>query len=782
MSLVRTFLSLSFLAATAGAVAGLAVAIAAVDRYSRDLPDHLALATYVPRTGSEMLAADGTLIGRKVEQRRTVVPYAKIPPLVRQAFVSAEDQNYFSHPGVDWAATARAALSHVAKGAKGGGSGITQQVAKNLLVGNEKSFERKIREALLALRMDRDLGKERVLEIYLNEIFLGQGAYGVAEAAETYFGKPLDQLDAAEAATLAGLPKAPSTDNPVRSPSRAKVRRDYVLGRMAEDGAITPAQAAALVQQPVHVVPRRGRDPEQDGGGYFEDDAWKELLAQLGPDALSKQDWVVKSTLRPKLQSAAQSALRAGIVKADRGAGWRGPLAKVRLPVDWNDPLLETPAGAGDWTVGVVESVSAGEAVVAIGPAERLRLAADAWRWTGRSRATDLVSRGDVVLVDNTGPRPELVQMPEVEGAMVAIDPRNGDVLALVGGFSHERSVFDRASQAKRQPGSSFKPIVYSTALMLGYDATSPILDAPIVLEQGAGMEDWRPNDAKSAGKGGLITVRRALEISRNMATVRLLWDIGLDDVQAMARRFGLLADRDKMTYALALGAGEVTPLQLAAAYAAFANGGKVPKPRFVSGAAAKAGQETRDFQPSAIDEPIDAVAASQMASILRGVVERGTAASAFKGFAKPLSGKTGTTNSGRDVWFVGFASDIVVAVWIGRDDNKPLPDGAAGGKYSAPVARDFLERAGSEIALTEVTPAPDAVVVTSDPETGLPTRGKGIPEILRKAPDEGTLAGNARPSPAKAQASRRQGAPAAPLDIRPPAPLPAPLEIITDD
>ena len=733
MRLTRLLLSLAFLGAFAAALAGLGTVLALADRYGRDLPDHMQLATYVPRLGSEVRAADGSFMSRRAVERRTFVPYDRIPPLVREAFVAAEDRNYATHMGVDPVGVVRAVLSNANRSGQSGGSTITQQVAKNLLVGNERSLSRKVREALLAYRMDRDLGKRRVLEIYLNEIYLGLGAYGVAEAADTYFGKTLDALRPEEAALIAAMPKAPSAFNPVANPSRALERRNYVLRRMAEDGYIPRADLAADQATRVALADRGQRTRVVEGqGGWMDDAAWKAAVAapEVGPDAVAKRDLVVRSTERPRLQDAAEAALRKGIVRADRSLGWRGPAGHVALPPDWSDDALSDPPDGYEAMVALRPS---GDAIVmAARDGSEVALDREATRWTGR-RPAELLRPGDVALVDRSGDRPVLAQEPGVEGAMVVVDPRTGDVMAMVGGFSHDRAgVFNRATQARRQPGSSFKPVVYSAALGLGFDATTPLVDAPIAIEQGPGQEDWRPADAKSAGHGGLLTVRRALELSRNMATVRLLWNIGLDDVSATARRLGF--DFDAMSYPYALGAGEVSPLRLAMAYCAFANGGLLPTARFVTSVEARDGTPLKAFPPQPPTQAVDPVVSAQVYSILRGVVERGTAAATFKGFSRPLAGKTGTTNGSRDAWFVGFAADMVAVVWIGRDDDGKLADGETGGRLAAPVVRDFLEAAGDAVRLEPVpVPAEGVTMVTSDPVTGLPSRD-GIPEIVRTA------------------------------------------------
>ena len=472
---------------------------------------------------------------------------------------------------------------------------------------------------------------------------------------------------------------------------------------------------------------------------------------------------MIKTTERPDLQAAAEAALRRGVMRADEAAGWRGVIAHVAFPVDWNAPEVALPPGAQMLKVAVVESVGA-QANLVLEDEKHVVLSQEGVAWTGK-RLVDILRRGDVILIDLDGRQPRLVQIPQVDGAMVVMDPRTGEVQALVGGFSRERSVFNRVMLAKRQPGSSFKPIVYSAAFLLGYDAASPLIDASIVLEQGPGQVDWRPNDAKAAGKGGLITVQKAMELSRNVATVRLVWTVGIDEVSNIAKKMGF--DFDKMTYSVALGSLDVTPLQMALAYSAFANGGKIPRPHFITEINARAGALVRKFH----DEPaqvLDPVVAAQMASLLRGVVERGTAAGAFKGFQRPIAGKTGTTNGFRDAWFIGFANDMVAAIWVGRDDNQPLAYNSEGGNVAAPILRDFLDVVGDKIALTP-PPVPDGLVtVNIDENTGLPAKN-GIPELMREAPDA------AQDAPVSSTRPRRPQRPTGPIgqpqDIHPSAP-----------
>lgn len=733
MRVTRLLMSTCFAGLALLSVSALAVGLALVDKHGRDLPGFDELRNYVPQTGSLVLAADGTVLARHADQRRTYMPFGSIPPLVVQAFVSAEDKNYWNHDGVDYLAIVRAGLGYASGGRMTGASTITQQVAKNLLVGDEFSLERKVREALLATSMNDSLGKERIIEIYLNEIYLGMGAYGVAAAAEAFFSKPLEDLEIGEIALLAAMPKAPSAFDPRRNPDRARIRRDYVLARMAEDGVIPEGLARFEVNKPLSINPSPASAALTEvRGGWFERNAWASVYDYVKQDEFARTDVVVRTTLEPDLQNAAMSALRSGILDEDRRLGWRGVIDNVPLPADWSDTRLAPPAGSEMFTPAVVVGVDT-TAVAQTRDGRSIAIGKDAVAWAG-GNVSSILRPGDFILIDESAGMPVLAQMPDVEGALVAIDPKTGDVLALAGGFSHDRSVFDRATQAKRQAGSAFKTIVYLAALELGYDPTSPLLDASITLEQGPGLEDWRPSDARSAGKGGLITVRSALELSRNMASVRLLWDMGLPSVADISSRLGFSIDKD-MTYAIALGAAEASPMQMALAYATIANGGRALRPRYVTAIETKDGTEVGAVPVIAGQQIVDPIAAAQMLSMLHGVVERGTAKTAFQGFDRPFAGKTGTTNGSRDAWFVGLSGDVAIAAWIGRDDNRPLANGASGGRTAAAIVRNFLDMSGDRFTLEDPPLPPGLETLTVDPSTGLPsTSGGAITELVRAA------------------------------------------------
>ena len=700
-----------------------------VAHYSQDIPDHAGLAQYRPQTGSVILASDGSLLARHADQRRTYVPLRDIPDAVIQAFVSAEDRNYWTHPGVDAIAIMRAGLTNVVNGSMIGGSTITQQVAKNLIVGDEDSLSRKIKEAVLALRMDAEIGKDRILEIYLNEFYLGAGAYGVAAAADAYFSKSLDELTIDEVALIAGMPKAPSAYDPRNNPVRAKERRDYVLRRMAEDGAISQDVAQAAISRPIVLDLNMDRDSDVEiKGGWFAADAWDSVSGIVALDDRIAGEAVIRTTLVPAIQDAANASMIKGIMDEDRRLGWRGVLGHVDLPVDWSDPVLTPPPGGEVFRIGVVTSLADMAKVETRNGLVDLK--ASGVSWTHKS-LQEILSVGDVVLLTDTE-EPELAQIPVVEGAMVVLDPRDGGVLALVGGFSHQRSVFDRATQAKRQPGSAFKTLVYLAALELGYDATSPLLDATITLEQGPGQEDWRPSDAKGAGQGGLITLRRALELSRNIASVRLLWDLGIEDVSNLIGRLGIDFGQN-VNYAIALGSGEVTPMQMALAYGAMANGGHKLEPRFVTSIESSDASFVEALPSGSGDIVVDPIATAQIGTILRGVVTDGTAKAAFDGFDRFFAGKTGTTNDNRDAWFAGFAGDVVVVAWIGRDDNQPLASGASGGRTAATIVRDFLDRTKDTFKFSLPSVPSDGIeIMVVDPETGLQAN-TGREELVRE-------------------------------------------------
>ena len=523
--------------------------------YGRDLPDYSQLADYEPPVTTRVHAGDGSLLAEYAVQRRVFVPVSTMPKLVKDAFLAAEDKNFYSHPGVDLLGVVRAAVSNVRNIGSGrrpeGASTITQQVAQNFLLTKDMSIERKVREAILSFRMERAFSKDEILELYLNEIYLGFGAYGVASAALNYFGKPLDQLTVDEAAFLAALPKAPNNYNPLRNNAAAVARRNYVLGRMADDGAILPSEAEELRQRPINVVRRDGDALVE--APYFAEEVRRELVERFGDGALYEGGLSVRTTLDPRLQRIAQQSLRDGLVAYDRRHGWRGPVARLKDPAAWATALpdIEVPAGAGDWRLAAVVDVEAGGAGIGfvdgttgVIPLAELRWARE-WRPEQKRgpsiKAADAVlAPGDVVLVSavtqdaDANPYPEgsfrLEQIPDINGAVVAIDPHTGRVLAMTGGLDFEASEFNRATQAWRQPGSAFKPVVYMAALDNGFTPSTRILDAPFVIEQGPGQGKWKPANYTNKFYGP-SPMRLGIEKSRNLMTVRLAQTIGMEQV-----------------------------------------------------------------------------------------------------------------------------------------------------------------------------------------------------------------------------------------------------------
>jgi len=721
MSLARTLLATFSVLAATTIVIGSSVGLAYVKKLRSDIPDHMALASWKPSEGSSIFARDGSLIATHAIEDRKYVPIEGLPPHVINAFVAAEDRRYWEHSGVDPKGIFRAAAANLSKAGDErleGGSTITQQVVKNVLLTPERTVERKVKESILALRADRDIGKIRILDIYLNEIYFGEGAYGIESASKTYFGKTVSELTLAEAALLAGLPKAPSAANPFENPARAAERREYVLRRMVEDGYISSSEREIASREPLPVAARESRRSIDPAMWYAQEEARRIVLGEYGAEALYSRGIEIRTTIDPVLQRVAHQELRAALVREDRKSGWRGPLEKgVPIPVDWK--TLKRPDGAEDWLVGVVLSAAIDAEVVTDSGNVTIKGSDLGWA-TSRKRADAILAPGDAVLVGDIGAGPELVQIPAgIQGAVVAMNPVNGEILALDGGFSHQLSEFNRATQAKRQTGSVFKPFVYLAALELGYDAMSPLLDSPITLRQGGSEPDWTPQGGH--GGMGLITLRRSLELSRNMSTVRLLYDIGMEPVVDVARRVGfdLVSSAN---YSMALGAVEASPVTVAAAYATLANGGHRVEPHLIKGRGSHA------------ESLFDPVTAAQINSILEGVVTSGTARSAFSQFSGTVAGKTGTTNGSRDSWFAAYGPAFVVVGWLGRDDNLPLSD-ASGGRSAAPMVRKILDKSAGRLKFLPFQLPDGARTLVVDRNTGMPDPDGDIVEIIREGP-----------------------------------------------
>ena len=691
------------------AVAGFAVAIYAAWLF-HDMPDASQLVDYHPPTATRVYAWDGTLIGEFSKERRIFVPYDQMPDQLIHAFLAAEDHDFFQHGGVDPAGVLRAMGKDVINAIHGrrleGGSTITQQVAKNVLLTNEATMGRKLKEAILADRLEKTLTKQHILELYLNEIWLGYRSYGVGAAAYNYFGKPLSDLDLAECAYLAALPKGPDNYQPVKDKAAAIARRNWILGQMVtfgwakRDDAIKAMHEDLVVQQ----APQRTRYRDAD---YFVEEVRQRALLTLGPK-LSEGGYYMRTTLDPRLQTAARVALMQGLENYDHRHGWRGAWGHVDDSQGWRQQALERspPSERRAWRAARVES--AGGAVhvtLADGSGSGVLEDADVvW-----ARATKGLHEGDLIFVEPSAPgRYNLRQVPEVNGALVAIEPRSGRTLAMVGGYSFSLSEFNRATQAMRQPGSAFKPIVYATALQNGYTPASKVVDGPISLPGAKQGEVWTPENYHK-GYYGAQPLRRGLELSLNTMTVRLAMNVGMPKIVDNAKLFGVV-DNMQPVLAMALGAGETTPFRLTAAYAPFVNGGHRINPHLIeevedrdgrpildsdrrdcpSCSGDYSGAESPRLQPSG-DVILDPITAYQITSMLEGVVQHGTAYQASS-LGRPIGGKTGTTNDYRSAWFVGFTPDIIVGVFVGFDDNRSLGDNETGAVDAVPIFVSFMQ------------------------------------------------------------------------------------------
>jgi len=694
------------------ALAGLVVAVYAAWLF-HDLPDASDLADYRPPTATRVYAGDGTLIGEFSDERRIYVSFDQIPTTVVQAFLAAEDRNFFQHGGIDVGGIGRAMFKNLFNVVSGrrleGGSTITQQVAKNVLLTNESSLNRKLKEAILSSRLEATLTKEQILELYLNEIFLGYRSYGVASAAYNYFGKSLSQLTPDEAAFLAALPKGPNNYHPKRFPAAAKGRRDWVLGEMEQSGFITPEQLIAARARPLVTqdAPRRAQYADAD---FFVEEARRQATARFGRDTVNGGGYYIRTTLDPGLQSAARDALMRGLENYDRRHGWRGAWGTTDFAPGWQKEALKQtkPPERRAWQAAAVESVSGNTVQVRTARDDRTGtlLSADA-AWANANRQ---LKRGDLIFVEPTNGQFALKQVPAVNGALVVIEPQSGRVLAMVGGYSYVLSSFNRVTQANRQPGSAFKPFVYAAALEGDFTPASIVLDAPISFAGGRNGERWTPENY-SRQYYGPQTLRRGLELSRNVMTVRLAEQVGMRNIVDLSKRMGV-SDNLQPNLSVSLGAGETTPYHLTAAYSAFVNGGRRVDPYLIElvqdrngETQFKADQRTcrecgRGF--SGQESPhlelrgtqvIDPITAYQISSMLEGVVQRGTAASA-RGLGRWIGGKTGTTNEYRSAWFVGFTTDMVVGVFVGFDDNRSLGYGEAGAQAALPVFTDFMQTA----------------------------------------------------------------------------------------
>ena len=786
MKILLRFLGFLFAAGTIVFIVGVAGVAGLLWHYSKDLPDYSQLQDYEPPVMTRVHAADGSLLAEYANQRRLYLPIQAIPKLVTNAFIAAEDKNFYQHPGIDIYGIGRAGLLYLQNYGSSrrpqGASTITQQVAKNFLLTNEVSFERKIKEALLALRIERTYSKEKILELYLNEIYLGFGAYGVAAASLLYFDKSVHELTIAEAAYLAALPKGPNNYNPFRKRDEAIARRNYVIDRMAEDGYIPADVAEKTKKEPLDITVRP-TGAHVFAAEYFTEEVRRYIYDNYGEKKLYEGGLSVRTTLDPKIQVMARQSMINGLVNFDETqGGYRGPVTKIDISGDWGPKLADVKSlsDVAPWRMAVVLDVTNDSARIGLQPARdpggtvlKARdtgiISLDGVKWarpaiaksgpTGKpiQSVSQVLAAGDVVYVEPLQDQGKyrLRQIPEISGAMVVMDPRTGRVLAMVGGFSFDQSQFNRATQALRQPGSSFKPLVYAAALDNGYTPSSIVMDAPIEIDMGQGGGIWKPENY--GGKFfGPSTLRFGLEQSRNVMTVRLAQDIGMPLIAEYAKRFGVY-DELPPYLSYALGAGETTVLRMVTAYSMFDNGGRRVKPTLVDRIQDRYGHTIykhderecvgcdaakwdNQSEPTLIDrreQVIDPMTAYQITSMMEGVVQRGTA-TVVRDVGKPIAGKTGTTNDEKDVWFIGFSPDIVCGVYMGFDKPRHIARLATGGHLAAPVVRDFLK-----LALVDKPPIPFRVppgikLIRVNPKTGM-RAGPGDDKVILEAFKPGT-------------------------------------------
>lgn len=766
MKLLLRFFGWIFAVGTVVFLVGMAGVSGLFWHFSQGLPDYSQLQDYEPPVMSRVHASDGSLVAEYARERRLYLPIQAIPKLLLHAFIAAEDKSFYEHGGLDFTGIARAALSYAQNFGSNrrpqGASTITQQVAKNFLLTNELSMERKVKEALLALRIERTYSKDKILELYVNEIYLGLGAYGVAAASLLYFDKSVHELGIAEVAYLAALPKAPNNYHPFRQRERAIERRNYVIDRMVEDRYISPQEGEKAKKEPLNVTPRP-TGAHIFAAEYFAEEVRRDVYERYGEKKLYEGGLSVRATLDPKMQVMARKALSDALVKFDEQQGYRGPVAKIDTAGDWGLKLSEIKAlsDIAPWRLAAVLEVSDQSARIGFQPQREPGGAPSKERQIGivpldgvkwarpssgpeRSKAIQRTSQvlhpGDVIYVDPLNKDANtfrLRQIPEVSGAIVVMDPWTGRVLALVGGFSYDLSQFNRATQALRQPGSSFKPFVYAAALDNGYTPSTVVMDAPLEIDQGPGGGVWRPENY--SGKFyGPQTLRFGIEQSRNVMTVRLAQDVGMPLIGEYAKRFGVYDDLP-LYLSFALGAGETTVLRMTAAYSMFANGGRRIKPTLIDRIQDRYGhtiyrhdqRECRgcgaqrwenQSEPLLVDrreQVLDPMTAYQITSMMEGVVQRGTA-TVVKEVGRPVAGKTGTTNDEKDAWFVGFTPDLAVGVYLGFDKPRHLGRGATGGHLAAPIVRDFLKLALADKPAIPFRVPPGIKLIRIDPKTGM--------------------------------------------------------------
>ena len=680
--------------------------------YSNDLPDYKFLKKYKPPISSKLYSNDGQLLSEFSSEKRIFVPFNSIPSLVVNSFLSAEDKNFFKHPGVDAKGVLRATINNISNILSSkrleGASTITQQVAKNFLLTNEVSIDRKLKEAILAFRIERALSKERILELYLNQIYLGEGSYGIASASLQYFDKPISELNYSEAALLAALPKAPSRYNPYKNSELAKFRRNLVLKNLYDNNYIDKSVLQRLSKEDIKLKKRKSVYLENSN--YYIEDIRKLIVDEYGFEKVYKQGFTINTPLNVALQEQATKSLRKGLIEFDRKKGWRGPIKNIKNTKNWKQNIKQNKLEASlNWKLAIVKKINKFSVMIDTEDEPEGYIELSSINWTKKS-FEDLFKLGDLVYVkkikDN---KYDLMQLPKVNGAILIMDPYTGRVLALSGGFSFKNSEFNRATQALRQPGSAFKPFVYALALENGYTPATLVLDAPIVFDQGEDLKLWKP---ENYGKKfyGPSTLRTGVEKSRNLMTVRIAQNLGIKKIADFAKELNIYNDPEELL-SLSLGSSETSLLKLTSAYCSFVNGGKLIKPKFIDRIQDSEGNtifnsENRKCEGcnriSYLSDDIPRIknnfkqvmskeTAYQMTSILEGTVKRGTAKD-LRELNLDLGGKTGTTNKNTDTWFVGFSSNYVIGVYVGYDEPSSLGKYETGSRTAMPIFKDFVK------------------------------------------------------------------------------------------
>ena len=708
--------------------------------FSNKIPDYKFLKNYKPPVSSKVYSGNGSLVADFSREKRIFVPFESIPKNVINSFLSAEDKNFFSHPGVDAKGVLRAVINNISNILNSkrleGASTITQQVAKNFLLTNEVSINRKLKEAILAFRIERALSKERILELYLNQIYLGGGAYGVAAASLEYFDKSIKNLDYSEAALLAALPKAPSRYNPYKNIELAKFRRDLVLKNLYENNYLNFKHYTELKLKKIKL--KKNKKVFLEDAQYYIEDVRKNIIDKMGYDNLYKQGFNINTPIDLELQKISNKSLRNGLIQYDRRKGWRGPLLNLKNNTNnWTKNLEKFRLEKSiNWKLAIIAKVEEYSIEVELEDKTKGYIRQENISWT-KKKLTEILNEGDVIYVKKSkGNSFDLMQVPLINGGVVVMDPYTGRVLAISGGFSFKKSEFNRSTQAYRQPGSAFKPFVYALALENGYTPSSLVLDAPLVLDQGEDLKLWKP---ENYGKKfyGLSTLRTGLEKSRNLMTVRIAQDLGLNKIMNFSKQLGIYENPDELL-SISLGSKETTLLKLTSAYSAFVNGGKLVSPILVDRIQDSEGNtilnnelrkclDCNDISflsknyPKIIDnykQIFSEQTAYQMTSILEGVIHRGTGKK-LKDLELNIGGKTGTTNKNTDTWFIGFTSNLVIGVYVGSDNPKPLGKNETGSKTALPIFKEFVKSSVNKSNSRPFKVPEEIIMMVIDPGNG---------------------------------------------------------------